>query len=474
MLRQSIFSVCLFITASGATAQHIDPFFPMVGGSMGEIMRLNVNGPADPDTKCVAEIGFRNAQGLAVGPSRRVELAPDHAAFLDLNLNTLVSRLGGRLELRGWLRHAPYSGPCAPSVELFEHITARTMVAQAPSFHPPPDPDLPPVGGARPDDASLRGSRQVLETRRTIMPDTHGRGIFTGAVSACVAGALIAAFALVSRHIAPVALVAAAHASGQGSGSPQPPSITDPIPLDTPYGVSVSVSGSINLSAAEVQSTVVGPGTPGCQGGRLLISSDNSTSPAQVALVDLNTLAVLGNATFDVPPGWGDTRRILAADHDLVALPKGEVLLVKMGQSKRPLDPKPSWFDFAFKFKGKDDKISDVWGPGARSEMHVWWSSDCGTSFQFVSAIDTAAIPTNFGFETSWEISSGGLPQFPSATASPGTPEQPIWKMGGTDGPLTRVDPATGRVFVTLGIVGHYRTAYPAIPFRGYRKHRTE
>jgi hypothetical protein len=37
--------------------------------------------------------------------------------------------------------------------------------------------------------------------------------------------------------------------------------------------------------------------------------------------------------------------------------------------------------------------------------------------------------------------------------------------MGGTDGPLTRVDPATGRVFVTLGIVGHYRTAYPTSPF---------
>jgi hypothetical protein len=148
MLRQSIFSVCLFITASGATAQPIDPFFPMIGGSMGEIMRLNVKGLGGPDTKCVAEIGFRNAQGVAVGPSRRVELAPDYAAFLDLNLNTLVSRLGERVELRGWLRHTRYSGPCAASVELFEHITARTMVAQTPSFHSPPDPDLPPVGGA--------------------------------------------------------------------------------------------------------------------------------------------------------------------------------------------------------------------------------------------------------------------------------------------------------------------------------------
>ena len=210
-----------------------------------------------------------------------------------------------------------------------------------------------------------------------------------------------------------------------------------------PYGVTVSDSGSIDGNASEVQSTVVPPNTNRmCPQGRLLISNDAVTTPAEVALLDLDTLGPSPTySTFDGPNDLGTTRDLKSSDHDLIALPDGVVLLLKMGRTKAMLNPKPAWFDLTYKIS-KDGDL--VFGPGARSEIFVWRSIDCGQTFTFVSGIDTAALDDGYGTSTD---GSGGLPQWADRV-------WPYWQMGGTDGPLARVDPATGRVFVTMGLVG--------------------
>ena len=51
-------------------------------------------------------------------------------------------------------------------------------------------------------------------------------------------------------------------------------------------------------------------------------------------------------------------------------------------------------------------------------------------------------------------------------TDPPGSATQPVWRMGGTDGPFARVDPSTGRVFYTIGVAGNV----PALSARGLRQ----
>lgn len=238
---------------------------------------------------------------------------------------------------------------------------------------------------------------------------------------------------------------------------------------ELPAGITVADAIRIkNFDAGEVQSTVVPPGKKReCPAGRLLISSDYEKNPAKVALLDLDNLG--GVPQFVVPPKplyWEVGRRIKSNDHDLIVLPNGDVLLLKMGQSRLGLDPKPIWFDFAYKLSFEDDILTEAWGPGARSEILVWRSEDCGVSFEFVSAIDTAVVDDDYGTASD---GSGGLPQRlgedPPFVFLPTNPDQPVWQMGGTDGPLTRVDPATGRVFVTIGLVGQRPLSLAPEPF---------
>lgn len=228
---------------------------------------------------------------------------------------------------------------------------------------------------------------------------------------------------------------------------------------DLPAKITVSDSVSFELSdgRGEVQSTVIAPNQNSvCPKGRLLISDDGVRNPGKVLSIALDNFSDITDATFPtLPPFWQfGEQRILSNDHDLVALPGGEVLLVKMGQSRVYLYPKPVWFDYAYKLLyDKDDpsKLTEAWGPGARSEIFVWRSTDCGKTFNYVSSIDTASVDDGYG---SANDGSGGLPQNKAEIQFPGSPLQPVWQMGGTDGPLVRVDPETGNVLITIGLVG--------------------
>jgi hypothetical protein len=213
-------------------------------------------------------------------------------------------------------------------------------------------------------------------------------------------------------------------------------------------GVYVDKNSSIGINAGEVQSTVIPPGLKSaCPNGRLLISNDNSKNPGQIQLVDANSLyETPKSASFGALP-IPDTR-ILSNDHDLVTLNNGDVLYIRMGQTKKALSPKPIWFDSAYKLKEGEEP----WGPGARSAMLIWRSIDGGENFKFRSMIDLGVVDDDWG---SPNDGSGGLPQGDPVTTSPGTPQKPIYQMGGTDGPFATVDRATGRVFISMGLAGN-------------------
>ncbi|MCM3869212.1 MAG: hypothetical protein ND895_00770 [Pyrinomonadaceae bacterium] len=238
-------------------------------------------------------------------------------------------------------------------------------------------------------------------------------------------------------------------------------------PIPVLDGVYVDKNSSIGMNAGEVQSTVIPPGLKSnCPNGRLLISNDNRRDPGQILLVDANGLyGTPKSASFEalsIP----DTR-ILSNDHDLVTLNNGDVLYIRMGQTKKALSPKPIWFDSAYKIVDGEEP----WGPGARSAMLIWRSTDGGENFKFRSMIDLGVVDDDWGDAND---GSGGLPQGAPVTTSPGTPQKPIYQMGGTDGPFATVDRATGRVFISMGIGGNLPdTSSTAFKLSGTQLKRT-
>lgn len=223
-------------------------------------------------------------------------------------------------------------------------------------------------------------------------------------------------------------------------------------------GLEIHLKGSHSIGGGnpgEVQSTVVPPKKKDqCPNGRLLASNDQYKSPGRVYRFDFDEI-VAANA-YAIPqaiPGPSSVSEIASNDHDLVTLNNGDVLLLKMGRTIASLNPKPGWFDYTYKISS--DR-SSTWGPGARSILYVWRSEDCGESFSLRSSIDTALM--NDGYGATSDGSAGG-PQYweGPVTSSPGSAQQPIWQMGGTDGPLAKVDRATNKVFYSIGIVGDKR-----------------
>ncbi len=221
---------------------------------------------------------------------------------------------------------------------------------------------------------------------------------------------------------------------------------------------------SAPLNAGEVTSTVVPPGKKGeCPAGRLLISNDNAKNPGLIWRTDLNNLSS-GMTTIPEPlpaiqlaDGRPD-REIASNDHDLVALPNGDVVLAKLGRARTPLSPQPAWFDHAYKLTD-----GSAWGPGARSVVYVWRSEDCGETFELRSTIDTASLNDGWGTATD---GSAGMPQLPNRRIALGDGEyQVVYQMGGTDGPLLAVEPRTGILRYTLGVVGHVPEAATDKPF---------
>ncbi len=208
---------------------------------------------------------------------------------------------------------------------------------------------------------------------------------------------------------------------------------------------SISVGNNVNsiaVEAGEVQSTVVPTGKkPGaCKAGRFLVTVDLFRPPT-TGLVkgrDLDNLSgPVIEATFDNVPNAADYS-FVTNDHDLVTLSNGDVLYITGAASKRPLSTSPPWFDNTFRGN---------FGPGARSVVLVWRSTDCGSSFQFLSEMDPA-------------VTGDGLCAFPQFRRNLDNSliKQKPYDMGGSDGQLVKVDLTNDRVYLTFQCVGYWDT----------------
>jgi len=208
-------------------------------------------------------------------------------------------------------------------------------------------------------------------------------------------------------------------------------------------GISVgSDVNSISVEAGEVQSTVVPSGKKptACKAGRFLATVD-LLRPPSTGLVkgrDLDNLSGPGiDATFDNVPNAADYS-FVTNDHDLVTLSNGDVLYITGAASKRPIASNPPWFDNTFR---------GSFGPGARSVVLVWKSTDCGSSFQFFSEMDPAVMADGLC----------AFPQFRRNADNSLITKKP-YDMGGSDGQLVKVDLTNDRVYLTFQCVGYWDT----------------
>jgi len=213
----------------------------------------------------------------------------------------------------------------------------------------------------------------------------------------------------------------------------------------------------VATTGGEAQSCVLPPGAnPMSPAGRFLVTNDGLRPPlfgTALGPVFSQSLDAKGpemlQATFEAAPN-GQDYAFGTNDHDLLVLSDGSILYVTGAFTKRPLKPKPIWFDVTYR---------GDFGPGARSCVMTWRSTDGGKTFKFLSEMDPAqvgdgsyAFPQwNWNPDIKWPTFSG----YPK-TSPPGTKAKPVYDMGGSDGQLTRYDPRTNTLFLTFGGVGYY------------------
>ncbi|HUR80036.1 MAG TPA: hypothetical protein VM733_04685 [Thermoanaerobaculia bacterium] len=137
----------------------------------------------------------------------------------------------------------------------------------------------------------------------------------------------------------------------------------------------------IDLTAGEGQSAVVPVGAPPCPAGRIIASTEQygpEFGPAEGKRIAYRDLTGPNTATkfadvAKLPNSIAQNYRFGTSDHDLVAFRNGEVYLLMGAFSKSPLGTTPpSWFAHAYRTD---------FGPGARSTLLVWKSTDCGAHF---------------------------------------------------------------------------------------------
>jgi hypothetical protein len=171
-------------------------------------------------------------------------------------------------------------------------------------------------------------------------------------------------------------------------------------------------------------------------------------------LASKNLLGQTGVARFFAPPQLADLRpprirhdrrwMIPGADHQLVSLPNGDVVYQILTASREPIQA--LWFASTSRnllVKPGADGVMPQFGPGARSTLATWISTDCGESFRYATEIDS--------FGSGYEECANPQPKDPCPTCT--VPPLPL-DMGGTDGPSLVVDRATGRLYAIFQCVG--------------------
>jgi hypothetical protein len=111
-------------------------------------------------------VGFKGIRGATLGPVQDLNLAPGQAAFAELNFNNHVSRLGERVQVHPAMAAVNNGSAvgCRASAEIYDQLTARTMVYAA-QF-------IPDVIGAVPpptDGFGLLGAALVQTVRLNVL-----------------------------------------------------------------------------------------------------------------------------------------------------------------------------------------------------------------------------------------------------------------------------------------------------------------
>jgi|GEM_PF-3240649 len=254
--------------------------------------------------------------------------------------------------------------------------------------------------------------------------------------------------------------------------------------------VSVADVATLAIGAGEAQSTVVPPGKKSqCMQGRFLVTNDGARPPAGVvsgrnldnpngpvvpSIFDMGALGSNYSNDFTKSRYFFGTN-----DHDLVTLSNGDVLYItgafsRMGRlgsnplmSQSALDGGPSgsnnpgWFadtyrDICTTYDAAGACVASYpFGPGARSVVLVWRSTDCGENFKYVSQMDPMKVGDG----------SCALPQFRRYANGSIINSKP-YDMGGTDGQLVKVDPANDRLYLTFQCVGFQQDMTPPPGFK--------
>lgn len=143
-------------SASGATN------FAMVGITSTQTLRENM--VAFTNAPCAGTLGFFNAAGNAVGPTKTINLSAGQSASLDLK-GTLVAAKGQRTEILSVFTVAPgfTSGPCRASVEVFVGRSGPTAIAMDGVSGYPPDPVF-----------GMAGLTNAYSSRLNLVAYTHG------------------------------------------------------------------------------------------------------------------------------------------------------------------------------------------------------------------------------------------------------------------------------------------------------------
>jgi hypothetical protein len=108
----------------GAYGFPVNPVFGMLGVTDLQTVRLNV--VAFPPDPCIGQLSFVNSNGIQVGNTFDVQLAPGQAASFDLPGSTIVSRLGQRSEVRPVVTAT--NGGCVASAEVYLNGLGTTVV----------------------------------------------------------------------------------------------------------------------------------------------------------------------------------------------------------------------------------------------------------------------------------------------------------------------------------------------------------
>jgi hypothetical protein len=247
------------------------------------------------------------------------------------------------------------------------------------------------------------------------------------------------------------------------------PGYADTMTVDPFLTIPASNAANSGFLAGESASTIVPPGTkPQCPNGRILATMDwarPQTIPDSSGIVRGQDLFVSNPfdrvitgirqtilSDFITPAPDQQYLSFQGNDNDLLTLPNGDVLYLIGAVSTKPLVPQPAWFNVSYYgYNGP--------GPGARGDVETWLSTDCGNTFSWVSELD----PATTGGGSCAVPQSLMTPPPQHMTNQPSEYTRVEYFMGGTDGPLARVDPATSKVYMTFQCEGD--TVLPLLPF---------